>query len=119
MKRGMLISLIILAALCGFLSFFNNNKIVSYTRELATAEKAYNAEKNINTELVIEHDDLRSGRHPASLVRIERRHFIQDQDQSRIIYVHEPSEKQEKNSYCIIDLIATKAEAKNLNIIPD
>ena len=117
--RGKLIILMLLVALCGFLSFVNNNKIVSYTRRLAEVEKAFNAEKNINTELLVEHDDLRSGRHIASLVRIEMSQFIPDQEQGRIIYVHEPSQKQEKSGYCIIDLIATRAEAKNVTIIPD
>ncbi len=119
MIRGKLITLIILAALCGFLNFFNNNKIVNYTRRLSRVEKSYNAEKNINTELLVEHDDLRSGRHIASLVRVEMSQFIPEQDQGRIVYVHEPSAKQEKSGYCIIDLFASRAEAKNLSIILD
>ena len=119
MLRGKLITLIILATVCGFLNFFNNNKIVSYTRRLASVEKCFNAEKNINTELLVEHDDLRSGRHIASLVRVEMSQFIPEQGQGMIVYVHEPSQKQEKSGYCIIDLIATKAEAKNLSIILD
>jgi hypothetical protein len=117
--RGRLIVLVILMALCGFLNFFNNNRIVSYTRRLSNVEKTYNAEKNINTELLVEHDDLRSGRHIASLVRLEMSQFIPDNEQGSIIYVHEPSATQEKNAYCIIDLIASRAEAKNVTIMLD
>ncbi len=117
--RGRLIGLIILAAICGFLNFYNNNRIVSYTRRLSNVEKTYNAEKNINTELLVEHDDLRSGRHLASLVRVEMSQFIPDNEQGSIIYVHEPSADREKNEYCIIDLFATRAEAKNVNIMLD
>lgn len=47
-----IIVLIILVAICGFLNFFNSNKIVSYTRRLSNVEKTFNAEKNINTELL-------------------------------------------------------------------
>jgi len=117
--RGRVIVLIILIAICGFLSFFNNNKVVSYTRRLSNIEKNYNAEKNINTELLVELDDLKSGRHIASLVRIEMSQFIPEKEQGKIIYVHEPSTKQEKSGYCIIDLIASKAEAKNVQIMLD
>lgn len=117
--RGRLIVLVILMALCGFLNFFNNNRIVSYTRRLSNVEKTYNAELNINTELLVEHDDLRSGRHIASLVRLEMSQFIPDNEQGSIIYVHEPAANQEKNSYCIIDLIASRAEAKNVTIMLD
>jgi len=119
MIRGKLICLLILATLCGFLNFYNNNKVVNYTRRLAMVEKTFNAEKNINTELLVEHDDLRSGRHSASLVSVEMSQFIPETELNRIIYVHEPSEQQEQSDYCIIDLIASRAEAKNVNIILD
>lgn len=117
--RGWILSLVILGAMCGFLNFFNNNKVVAYTRRLSAVEKTYNAEKNINTELLVELDDLRSGRHIASLVRVEMSHFIPEQEHGKIIYVHEPSAQQENSGYCIIDLIASKAEAKNVSIILD
>ena len=119
MIRGKLITLIILAALCGFLNFFNNNKIVNYTRRLARVEKSYNAEKNINTELLVAPDHLTRPRNLATLLRVEMSQFIPEQDQGRIVYVHEPSAKQEKSGYCIIDLFASRAEAKNLSIILD
>ncbi|MDD4310692.1 MAG: hypothetical protein PHO32_09950 [Candidatus Cloacimonetes bacterium] len=113
--------MILLALLGGavFLNFFNNNRVVLYTRDLSDLEKTYNAEKNINTELLVELDDLRSGRHIASLVRVEMSNFIPEKEAGKIIYVHEPSPKQEKAGYCIIDLIASKAEAKNVQILLD
>ena len=41
------------------------------------------------------------------------------QQAGKIIYVHEPSPKQEKKTYCIIDLLSKKAEAKNVQILLD
>lgn len=117
--RSRLIIVVILAALCGFLNFFNNNRVVADTRRFSDAEKSYNAEKNINTELLVEHDDLKSGRHIASLVRVEMSQFIPEQEMGRVIYVHEPAEDKEESSYTIIDLIASKAEAKNVEIMLD
>jgi len=117
--RGRLIILVILAAICGFLNFFNNNRVVADTRRLSDVEKTYFAEKNINTELLVEHDDLRSGRHIASLVRVELSQFIPEHEQGRVIYVHEPAPDKSENSYTIIDLIASKAEAKNVEIMLD
>ncbi|MDD2596850.1 MAG: hypothetical protein PHT47_06335 [Candidatus Cloacimonetes bacterium] len=117
--RGRLIALLILATICGFLSFYNNNRVVADTRKLSDLEKTFNAEKNINTELLVEHDDLRSGRHIASLVRVELSQFIPDQEQGKVIYVHEPAPDKKESSYTIIDLIASKAEAKNVEIMLD
>jgi len=117
--RGRILILVSLFAVVFFLSFYNNNRIVKYTRTISALEKTYYAEKNINTELLVEYDDLRSGRHIASLVRVELSNFIPDQEAGKIIYVHEPSPKQEKKNYCIIDLLAKKAEAKNVQILLD
>ena len=117
--RGKILIFVALLAIAVFLNFFNNNRVVQYTRSLSDLEKTYNAEKNINTELLVELDDLRSGRHIASLVRVEMSNFIPDKEAGKVIYVHEPSPKQEKGSYCIIDLLASKAEAKNINILLD
>ncbi len=111
--------LVALLGLAVFFNFFNNNRVVQYTRKLSELEKTYNAEKNINTELMVELDDLKSGRHIASLVRVEMSNFIPESEAQNILYVHEPSPKQEQGKYCIIDLIASKAEAKNVQIIPD
>jgi len=117
--RGRIMILIALMGAAFFFSFFNNNRVVQYTRQFSVLEKTFNAEKNINTELLVELDDLRSGRHIASLVRVEMSNFIPEQEAGKIIYVHEPSPKQEKGNYCIIDLIASKAEAKNVQILLD
>lgn len=117
--RGRLLILAAVLGLAVFLNFFNNNRVVQYTRQLSELEKTYNAEKNINTELMVELDDLKSGRHIASLVRVEMSNFIPESEAQNILYVHEPSPKQEQGKYCIIDLIASKAEAKNVQIIPD
>lgn len=117
--RGKLLILAAVFGLAVFLNFFNNNRIVQYTRQLSELESAYNAEKNINTELLVELDDLKSGRHIASLVRVEMSNFIPEAEANNVIYVHEPSPQQKQGKYCIIDLIASKAEAKNVQIIPD
>lgn len=117
--RGRIFILVAVFAVVWFLNFYNNNRVVRYTRQLSELEKTYNAEKNINTELMVELDDLQSGRHIASLVRVEMSNFIPESEAGNVLYVHEPSPKQEKGSYCIIDLIASKAEAKNVQIIPD
>ncbi len=89
------------------------------TKQLSSLEKAHAAEKNINTELLVDLDDLRSGEHIASLVSVQLSNFVPQQEQGKIIYVHEPSEEQEKGSYCIIDLISTKAQAKEVQILLD
>lgn len=117
--RGKLIILAIIAIACVFLNFRNNTKVVSYYRQLENLEQAYKAELNINTELKVEYGDLRSGKHIASLVRVEMNQFFAQKEEGRVIYVHEPKVNEKTNDYCIIDLIATKAEAKNLNIILD
>ncbi|HNV92485.1 MAG TPA: hypothetical protein P5518_01640 [Candidatus Cloacimonas sp.] len=117
--RGKILILVSLLGVVFFLSFYNNNRIVQYTRQISELEKTYYAEKNINTELLVELDDLRSGRHIASLVRVELSNFIPDQQAGKIIYVHEPSAKQDKKTYCIIDLLTTKAEAKNIQVLLD
>ena len=54
--RAKIIILFIFVTICGFLSFYNKNQVVSNTRQLSEIEKSYNAEKNINTELLVEHD---------------------------------------------------------------
>lgn len=111
--------MLIVLVLAVFFNFWNANKMLGYTRFLSYLEKTQAAEKNINTELKVEHDDLRSGKHIASLVRIEMGNFVPDQQQGKIIYVHEPGDQQEKGNYCIVDLIASKAQAKEVQVILD
>ena len=117
--RGKFVIFILVCVASVFLHFNNGNKIVRYTKDYSNLEKTYNAEKNINTEQLVELDDLRSGRHLASLVRVELNNFIPDQEAGSVIYVHEPSPKAESGSYCIIDLLASRAEAKNVEILLD
>jgi len=117
--RGRLITLLLVAAAAVFFNFWNARKVLTYTRALDHMEKTVNAVKNINSELEIEYDDLCSGQNLSSLVSVELSNFIPDQQQGRIIYVHEPSPAKAKDSYCIVDLIATKAQAKDIQIIPD
>ncbi len=115
--KFIIVSIVMLLAI--FFHYYNGNKIVHFTKEMSTLEKTLNAESNINTELLVEHDDLRSGRHIASLVTVELNNFISESQKGSIIYIHEPSTKQDKSNYCIIDLIASRAEAKTISIIPD
>ncbi|MCB5258709.1 MAG: hypothetical protein WC179_01770 [Candidatus Cloacimonadaceae bacterium] len=99
-----------------FINFWNAHQIVGQTQELAKLEKKVAAEKNINTELLVERDDLRSGKNIASLVRVELDHFNPQEEQGKIIYVHEPVNTEDKTSYCIIDLFTTKAQAREIKI---
>ncbi|MBM4403684.1 MAG: hypothetical protein FJ042_04785 [Candidatus Cloacimonetes bacterium] len=115
--RGKLILLIGLVVLAFFFHFYNNNRVTNYTRRLNNLEKSYNAEKNISTELTLEHELLRSGRHIASLVSVEMSQFDHNKPKGSIIYVHEPSSAEGDANYCIIDLIASKAEAKTVTLI--
>ncbi|MDP2173654.1 MAG: hypothetical protein Q8M98_02500 [Candidatus Cloacimonadaceae bacterium] len=117
--RGRSIILIIVLVFAVFFNFWNANKVLGYTRLLSTLEKTQAAEKNINTEMWVEHDDLRSGKHIASLVRIELGNFVPRQQQGKIIYIHEPGAQQEVGNYCIVDLIASKAIAKEVQVILD
>ncbi|HNX38137.1 MAG TPA: hypothetical protein PL124_05595 [Candidatus Cloacimonadota bacterium] len=117
--RSKMVIAIIVCVIAVFLHFNNGNKIVRYTKQYSMMEKSFAAEKNINTEQLVELDDMKSGRHIASLVRVEMSNFVADKPAGSVIYVHEPSPKSEKGSYCIIDLIASKAEAKTIEVILD
>ncbi len=117
--RAKFIILLVIIAVAGILNFQNASKICQQTKQLAKLEKTYAAEKNINTELKIELDDLRSGKNIASLVRVELSNFVPSEEQGKIIYVQEPADAQEKGNYCIIDLISSKAQAKEVQILLD
>lgn len=117
--RGKIIILAIVLVTAIFLYFHNGNQVGRFTKQYSALEKTLNAEKNINTEQLVELDDLRSGRHISSLVRVELSNFIADKPAGSVVYVQEPSPKQENNSYCIIDLIASRAVAKNVEVILD
>lgn len=115
--RVILFGLVFLVA--WFLNWSNQRKVHTYTREMAQKEKSVNALKNIHTELQVEYNDLCSGQNLSSLVNMELNSFIQDKQEERVIYVHEPSAQKATDSYCIVDLIATKAQAKDVQVIPD
>ncbi|HOC95736.1 MAG TPA: hypothetical protein PK802_04610 [Candidatus Cloacimonadota bacterium] len=117
--RGRITVLLMLLAVAGFMHFWNANKVVRQTKYLSKLEKSYAAEKNIHTELMVELDDLRSGKHVASLVRVELSNFVPSEEQGKVIYVQEPVEEKEKDGYCIIDLIAQKAQAKEVQVLLD
>lgn len=117
--RGRFITFLLVAALAVFFNFFNARRVLTYTRAMAQMEKTVGAVKNIHTELMVEYDDLCSGQNISSLVSVELGSFIPQMQQGRVIYVHEPSPAKARDSYCIVDLIATKAQAKDVQIIPD
>jgi hypothetical protein len=117
--RGKLTILVILAVTAIFFNFYNAGSVVKLTREKGYLEKGCAAEKNIHTELMVELDDLRSGKNISSLVSVELSGFVPDKQQAQIIYVHEPGKAQQQKSYCIVDLISSRAEAKDIQIIPD
>ena len=117
--RGRITVFLMLLAVAGFMHFWNANKVVRQTKYLSKLEKSYAAEKNIHTELMVELDDLRSGKNISSLVSVELSGFVPDKQQAQIIYVHEPGKAQQQKSYCIVDLISSRAEAKDIQIIPD
>ncbi len=117
--KGRLIIIAIATFMAVFIHYFNGNKVVHYTKEMSALEKTVNAESNINTELLVELDDMKSGRHISSLVTVELNNFISGTKKGSVIYVHEPSARQDKSNYCIIDLFASRAEAKTITVIPD
>ncbi|NLK50728.1 MAG: hypothetical protein GX294_08780 [Candidatus Cloacimonetes bacterium] len=117
--RARLIIFLFVLSVAVFFNFYNARKVLTHTRSIDQMEKTVNAAKNIKTELEVEYDDLCSGQNLSSLVGVELNGFIPEQQQERIIYVHEPHPDTAKDSYCIVDLIATKAQAKDVQIIPD
>jgi len=117
--RGKFTILVLLAIAAIYLNFRNAGDVVMLTRERGHLEKSCAAEKNIHTELMVELNDLRSGKNISSLVSVELSGFVPEKQEGQIIYVHEPGKTQQQKSYCIVDLIASKAEAKDIQIIPD
>ncbi len=115
--RARFVILILLVVAAGFANFWNANQMVRATQKLARMETKLAAEKNINTELRVESDDLRSGRQFAELMSVGPNG--QPVQAGKIIYVHEPADEQDRESYCIIDLFASKAQAKEVQILLD
>lgn len=101
-----------------FFHCFNGNQILRSTQKASQLEKSYQAERNLLTELKIEHDDLISGRNISSLVPTELSKYIPREKAGNVIYVQEPQEPKAQNYYCIIDLLTSKAEAVT-TVLPD
>lgn len=115
--KGRVVILLLIALLFFYLDFSNQRRILVYTQAIDQLEKSINATKNINTELIVEYDDLCSPDNISNLVSVELQHS--DQGRGKVIYVQEPDEKTQGSSYCIVDLISSKAEASEVHIIPD
>jgi len=107
--RLLLIVLIIVGSI--FAHFFNSNLILRLTQKMSQMEKTYQAERNINVELMIEHDDLISGRQISTLIPLEMSKYISKEKAKNIIYIQETIEEKTPVLYCIIDLLTPKAEA--------
>ncbi len=102
--RGRILILVSLFAIVFFLNFITTT-VFNYTRQISYRKDLLKREKNINTELLVELDDLlRSGKHIASLVRVELSNFIPEKQAGKIIFALSPS-KQEKKTYCIISVV--------------
>lgn len=101
-----------------FFHCFNGNQILHSTQKLSQMEKEFLAERNIKTELMIEHDDLISGRNISSLVPTELSKYEAQKKAGNVIYVQEPQDIKTPDYYCIIDLLTPKAEAVT-TVLPD
>lgn len=117
--RAKFVILLLLIVAAGFANFWNANQIVRDTQELARLETKYAAEKNINTELKVERDDLHSGKQFAGLVNIGANGEPIPSGHGKIIYIHEPADTKNQARYCIIDIFASKAQAKEVQILLD
>jgi len=109
--KGKLLYVVLTFILFIFFHFFNGNQILRCTRQITSLERSFHAERNINNELKVEHDDLMSGRHIASLVPQEMEKFITKENAENVIFVQEPAQQKTPTYYAIIDLLTPKAEA--------
>lgn len=109
--KGKLLYVILTVVVTIFFHFYNGNQILRSTRKLTRLERTFHAERNINNELKVEHDDLMSGRHIASLVPHEMEKFITKENADNVIFVQEPAQLKTPTYYAIIDLLTPKAEA--------
>ncbi len=94
-----------------FFHFFNGHVILRKTQAISQLEKSFKAERNINTELMIEQDDLISGRNISSTIGEEMAKFTPQKNAQNVIYIQEPATQKQAVAYCIIDLITPKAQA--------
>jgi hypothetical protein len=101
-----------------FFHCFNANRILHSTQKISRLEKEFRAQRNINNELKVEHDDLISGRNISSLVPIEMSKFVSKEKAGNVTYIQEPDEQKAPSDYCIIDLLTPKVEAVT-TVLPD
>lgn len=109
--KGKLLYVIIAIVIHIFFKGFNSNIMLHKTQDMSQLEKVFKAERNKNTELRIERDDLFSGRHIASLVPQEMSKFVSKEKAQNVIYISEPEQQKTPTYYAIIDLLTSKAEA--------
>lgn len=106
-----LVVLIIALAGVVFFHYFNGNQILRKTQQLSQLEKKFQAERNINTELMIEHDDLVSDRNISTAVPVEMTKFVAKEAAGNVVFIQEPAKQKTPTYYSIIDLLTPKAEA--------
>ncbi len=109
--KGRLLYVILALVIYIFFHCFNGNQILRSTQRMSQMEKTFQAERNIKTELMIEHDDLISGRNIASLMPVEMSKYVSKEKAGNVIYIQEPAKQKTPTYYCIIDLLTPKAEA--------
>lgn len=109
--KGKLLLVILSFVIYIFFHCFNGNQILHSTQKMSKLEKAFQAERNINTELKIEHDDLTSGRSISNFLPVEMCKYIPQETAGNVIYIQEPEKLKTPTYYCIIDLFTPKAAA--------
>jgi hypothetical protein len=111
MKGRTLIVILVLIG-SGFFHFFNANQILRSTQKTSRLEKAFQAERNINTELKIEHDELTSDKYISTCIPAGMSKTASNEEAGNLVFIQEPLQQKNKpNYYCIIDLLTPKAEA--------
>jgi hypothetical protein len=117
--KGRTLLVILVFIISGFFHFFNANQILRSTQKTSRLEKAFQAERNINTELKIEHDELTSDKYISTCVSVGMSKTTTNEKAESLIFIQEPIQQKNKtNYYCIIDLLTPKAEAIT-SVLPD
>jgi hypothetical protein len=116
--KGKSLLVVLVIIISGFFHFFNANLILRSTQETSRLEKTFHAERNINTELTIEKNELTSDKYISTAVHPDMRRTTTQGKAQNLIFVKEPEQQKSLNYYCIIDLLTPKAEATTA-VIPD